>query len=283
MQDATLKAIDIKDLTTNPVLTDSNIVVKDGNTGFTLTGKATISGQASSGIATTGYATDKMTNSKEISGESYVSTDLNKISLGASGTSNITVTPVIKKESGSATATEAITTEQPVGGRHYVAVSADAISKSTKITPTVATAGYGTTNVYDATGINVTGGSNASGVYYVPITDASHSISEDDQSTANAAAIVSSSVKSTIGGVESEAKSILTTAPSGNYLTISATATPTSGTYSSNVNCTSTEGYITATTKTQHVSATVGVDVTAAGNRYIKIYNGELAGETQSA
>lgn len=278
MQDATLKAIDIKDLTTNPVLTDSNIVVKDGNTGFTLTGKATISGQASSGIATTGYATDKMTNSKEISGESYVSTDLNKISLGASGTNNITVTPVIKKESSSANATEAITTEQPVGGRHYVAVSVDAISKSTKITPTVATAGYGTTNVYDATGINVTGGSNASGVYYVPITDATHTLSETNTTTKKAKAAVSTLVE----GID--ASSILSMAPEyGDYLTISGTATPTSGAYTTNIACTTTEGYSVASTNNKSVDATIDVVVTAAENKYIRIYGGELVETVQSA
>lgn len=270
MQDATLKAIDIKDLTTNPALTDSNIVVKDGNTGFTLTGKATISGQASSGIATTGYATDKMTNSAEIRGESYVSTDLNKISLGASGTSDITVTPVIKKESSSAKATGVITTAQPAGG-HYVAVSADAISKSTEITPTVATAGYGTTNVYDATGINVTGGSNASGVYYVPITDATHTLSETNTTTTKAKAAVSTLVEGT------GASSILSTAPeNGDYLTISGTATSTSGAYTTNIACTTTEGYSVASTNNKNVDATIDVVVTAAENKYIRIYGGEL-------
>ena len=281
MQDATLKEITISNLHADSALTGSNIAVKDDNSGFTLTGTATISGDASTGVATTGYATEGLSKSATINGTSKVSTDLAKISIGASGNKNITVTPEIVKDSSSATATGAITTTQPEG--HFVAVSADAISGSTEITPTVLSAGYGTSDVHSATKITVTGGSNTSGVYYVPITEASHSISEADQSTANAAAVVSSSVKSTIEGVESEATSILTTAPSGNYLTISATATPTAGKYTSNVNCTSTEGYITPTTKTQHVSATIGVDVTAAGNRYIKIYGGELVGETQSA
>ena len=278
MQDATLKEITISNLHADSALTGSNIAVKDDNSGFTLTGTATISGDASTGVATTGYATTALTKSAAIKGTSSVSTDLAKISISAGVDKTITVTPVIEKESGSAAATEAITTEQPVG-RHYVAVSADAIPGSAEINPTVATAGYGTTNVYDATGVTVTGGSNASGVYYVPITDATHTLEETNTSTTKAAAAVSSSVTGT-----TLTSSILSAVPTdADYLTISATATTTSGKYTTNIACKTTEGYSTASTNNKNVDATIEVAVTNAANKYIRIYGGELVETSQSA
>ena len=278
MQDATLKDITISNLKADSALTGSNIAVKDDNSGFTLTGTATISGEASTGVATTGYATTALTKSAAIKGTSSVSTDLAKISISAGVNKTITVTPVIEKESGSAAATGAITTEQPAGG-HYVAVSADAIPVSAEINPTVATAGYGTTNVYDATGVTVTGGSNASGVYYVPITDATHTLVETNTSTTKAAAAVSSSVTGT-----ELTSSILNAVPAdAKYLTISATATPTSGNYTTNIACKTTEGYSIASTNNKNVDATIEVEVTNAANKYIRIYGGELVETSQSA
>lgn len=278
MGDATLNDITISNLKADSALTGSNIAVKSDNSGFTLTGTATISGEASTGVATNGYATTDLTKSAAINGTSSVSTDLAKISIGAGENKDIKVTPVITKESSSAKATGEITTEQPAKG-HYVAVSADAISDSATITPKVLTAGYGTTTVYDATGVTVTGGSNASGVYYVPITDATHTLSETNTSTTKAAAAVSSSVTGT-----ELTSSILSAAPAdAKYLTISATATPTSGKYTTNIACTTTEGYSTASTNNKNVDATIEVAVTNADNKYIRIYGGELVETSQSA
>lgn len=278
MGDATLNDITISNLKTDSALTGSNIAVKGDNSGFTLTGTATIKGEALTGIATTGYATTALTKSAAINGTSEVSTDLAKISIGAGENKDIKVTPVITKESSSANATGEITTEQPAGG-HYVAVSADAISGSATITPKVLTAGYGTTTVYDTTGVTVTGGSNASGVYYVPITDATHTLEETNTSTTKAAAAVTSSVTGT-----TLTSSILSAAPdNANYLTISATATPTSGNYTTNIACKTTEGYSTPSTNNKNVDATIEVEVTDAANKYIRIYGGELVETVQTA
>lgn len=277
MGDATLNDITISNLKADSALTGSNIAVKGDNSGFTLTGTATISGEASTGVATNGYATTDLTKSAAISGTSEVSTELAKISIGAGENKDIKVTPVITKESSSANATGEITTEQPTSG-HYVAVSANAISKSTEITPIVATAGYGTTDVYNATGVTVTGGSNASGVYYVPINEATHTLSATTPNNTPATAKVSSLVKGTA------ASNILSTAPeNAAYLTISATATPTSGKYSTNIKCETTEGYSTPSVNNQNVDATIEVAVTAADNKYIRIYGGELVETSQSA
>lgn len=277
MGDAVLSDIAISGLKANEKLTNSSIEASADKSKFTLTGTASISGNAANAITTNGYATDKLSKSADFSGTSDVSTDLAKISISAGIDKTITVTPVIEKESGSANATGEITKTQPTG--HYVAVSADAISGSTEITPTVLSAGYGTTDVYSATGVTVTGGSNASGVYYVPITDATHTLKETNTSTTKAAAAVTSSVTGT-----TLTSSILSAAPAdANYLTISATATPTSGKYTTNIACTTTEGYSTASTNNKNVDATIEVAVTDADNKYIRIYGGELVETVQTA
>lgn len=279
MGDAVLSDIAISGLKANEKLTNSSIEASADKSKFTLTGTASISGNAANAITTNGYATDKLSKSADFSGTSEVSTELAKISIGAGENKDIKVTPVITKESSSANATGEITTEQPAEGQHYVAVSADAIQGSATITPKVLTAGYGTTTVYDTTGVTVTGGSNASGVYYVPITDATHTLEETNTSTTKAAAAVTSSVTGT-----TLTSSILSAAPTdANYLTISATATPTSGKYTTNIACTTTEGYSTASTNNKNVDATIEVAVTNADNKYIRIYGGELVETVQTA
>ena len=126
--------------------------------------------------------------------------------------------------------------------------------------------------MYSATGATVTGGSNASGIYYVPITDATHTLEETNTSTTKAAAAVTSSVTGT-----TLTSTTLSAAPAdADYLTISATATPTSGKYKTNIACKTTEGYSIASTNNKNVDATIEVEVTNAANKYIRIYGGEL-------
>ena len=187
----------------------------------------------------------------------------------------MTVTPVITKDSSSATATGAITKVAPSG--HYVAVSADAINASTTVAPSVTSDGYGTADNFNANNVTVTAGSNASGLYYVPITDASHSVSKEASSVTNASATVSSAIVSTTN----EAVAVLNEAPaSGNYLIISADAATTNGSVTTNAKCVSTEGYITASTQTLPITEAVTVGVTNATNKYIKIYAGEIVEST---
>ena len=160
---------------------------------------------------------------------------------------------------------------------HYVAVSADAINASTTVAPSVTSDGYGTADNFNANNVTVTAGSNASGLYYVPITDASHSVSKEASSVTNASATVSSAIVSTTN----EAVAVLNEAPaSGNYLIISADAATTNGSVTTNAKCVSTEGYITASTKTLPITEGVTVGVTNATNKYSKVYAGEIVEST---
>ena len=243
---------------------------------FKVTGTGEISGNTSVAITGAGYATNNTTKSGTVSGTANVEASLNKITVGAvAEQANLTVTPVITKDSSSATATGAITTVAPSG--HYVAVSADAINASTTVAPSVTSDGYGTADNFNANNVTVTAGSNASGLYYVPITDASHSVSKEASSVTNASATVSSAIVSTTN----EAVAVLNEAPaSGNYLIISADAATTNGSVTTNAKCVSTEGYITASTKTLPITEAVTVGVTNATNKYIKIYAGEIVEST---
>lgn len=270
MGDAVLGNISATDVSAN-VSTVSVAPNGDGSA-FKVTGTGNISGNTSVAITSAGYATSSTTKSGTISGTANVEASLNKITVGAVATNdNLTVTPVITKDSSSASATGAITTEAPSSG-HYVAVSADAISASTTVTPSVTSDGYGTANNFNASNATITAGSAASGLYYVPLTEASHTVSKEASSVTSASATVSSAV---VDETASEV-TLLSVVPEGRYLKISAAATAQSGSVTTNAKCVSTEGYIVASTQTLPITETVTVGVTNAADKFIKIYNGEL-------
>ena len=269
MGDATLADI-VADNASANIPTVSVTANEDGSA-FKVTGSSEISGTASVSVATVGYDKSDLTKTGAVSGTASLNASLAKIAVSAEAeTANLTVTPVIAKDSSSATATGAITKVAPSG--HFVAVSADAIAASTTVSPTVTTAGYGTADNFSATTATVTAGSNASGLYYVPITEASHTVSKEASSVTNASAIVSSAV---VDETASEV-TLLSAAPEGRYLKISAAATAQSGSVTTNAKCVSTEGYITASTKTLPITEEVSVGITNATDKFIKIYNGEL-------
>ena len=248
-----------------------SVAANEDGSAFKVTGSGAISGTASVSVATVGYAKSDLTKTGAIEGSASVEASLAKIAVSASAeTANLTVTPVIAKDSSSAAATGAITTTAPSG--HFVAVSADAIAASTTVSPTVTAAGYGTADTFSATATTVTAGSNASGLYYVPITEANHVVSKEASSVTNASATVSSAI------VDETATAItlLSAAPEGRYLKISATATAQDGSVTTNAKCVSTEGYITNSTKTLPITEAVTVGITNAADKFIKIYNGEL-------
>ena len=125
----------------------------------------------------------------------------------------------------------------------------------------------------NASNATITAGSAASGLYYVPITEASHTVSKEASSVTSASATVSS----TVVDETASAVTLLSAAPEGGrYLKISATATAQNGSVTTNAKCVSTEGYITASTETLPITETVSVGVTNAADKFIKIYNGEL-------
>lgn len=269
MGDAVLGNISATDVSAN-VSTVSVAPNEDGSV-FKVTGTGNISGNTSVAVTGAGYATSSTTKNGTISGTANVEAALDKITVGAvAGQTNLTVTPVINKDSSSAAATGAITKVAPSG--HYVAVSADAISASTTVAPSVTSDGYGTADNFNASNATITAGSAASGLYYVPINEAAHSVSAEASSVTNASATVSSAVVDET----SSAITLLSAAPEGRYLKISAAATAQSGSVTTNAKCVSTEGYITASTKTLPITETVSVGVTNAADKFIKIYNGEL-------
>lgn len=269
MGDAVLGDIAATDVSAN-VSTVSVAPSEDGSA-FKVTGTGNISGNTSVAVTGAGYATTSTTKSGTISGTANVEASLSKITVGAvAGQTNLTVTPVINKDSSSAAATGAITKVAPEG--HYVAVSADAINASTTVAPSVASDGYGTADSFNASNATITAGSAASGLYYVPLNEAAHSVSAEASSVTNASAIVSSAV---VDETASEV-TLLSAAPEGRYLKISAAATAQSGSVTTNAKCVSTEGYITASTKTLPITEAVSVGITNAADKFIKIYNGEL-------
>lgn len=269
MGDAVLGDISANDISAN-VSTVSVTPNEDGSA-FKVTGTGNISGNTSVAVTGAGYATSSTTKNGTISGTASVEAALDKITVGAvAGQTNLTVTPVINKDSSSAAATGAITKVAPEG--HYVAVSADAINASTTVTPSVTSDGYGTADNFNASNATITAGSAASGLYYVPINEAAHSVSAEASSVTNASATVSSAVVDET----SSAITLLSTAPEGRYLKISAAATAQSGSVTTNAKCVSTEGYITASTKTLPITEAVSVGITNAADKFIKIYNGEL-------
>lgn len=269
MGDAVLGDIAATDVSAN-VSTVSVAPNGDGSA-FKVTGTGEISGNTSVAVTGSGYATSSTTKSGTISGTANVEASLNKITVGAVATNaNLTVTPVISKDSSSASATGAITKVAPSG--HYVAVSADAISASTTVAPSITSDGYGTADNFNASNTTVTAGSAASGLYYVPLNEAVHSVSAEASSVTNASAIVSSAVVDETAS----AVTLLSTAPEGRYLKISAAATAQSGSVTTNAKCVSTEGYITASTQTLPITEAVSVGITNAADKFIKIYNGEL-------
>lgn len=269
MGDAALGEIAATDVSAN--VSTVSVAANEDNSAFKVTGTGEISGNTSVAIETVGYATTSTTKNGTISGTANVEASLNKITVGAVATNaNLTVTPVISKDSSSATATGAITTVAPSG--YYVAVSADAINASTTVAPSVTSEGYGTVDNFNASSATITAGSAASGLYYVPLNEATHSVSSEESSVTNASATVSSAV------VDENASEItlLSAAPEGRYLKISAAATAQSGSVTTNTKCVSTEGYIASSTQTLPITETVSVGITNAADKFIKIYNGEL-------
>ena len=270
MGDAVLGDISATDVSAN--VSTVSVEATEDNSAFKVTGTGDISGNASVAVTSAGYATTDMSKNGTISGTANVEASLSKITVGAvAEQANLTVTPVITKDSSSAAATGAITTEAPSSG-HYVAVSADAINASTTVAPSVTAEGYGTANSFNASNATITAGSAASGLYYVPLTEAAHSVSAEASSVTNASATVSSAV---VDETASEV-TLLSAAPEGRYLKISAAATAQSGSVTTNAKCVSTEGYIVASTQTLPITETVSVGVTNAADKFIKIYNGEL-------
>lgn len=275
MGDAKLGAITANDAAAT--ISTVTVAANEDNTAFKVTGSKNISGTTSVQVAERGLAETSLKQTGTISGSANLDATLNKIGLAVNvNNSDIKVTPVIAKADATTALSGAITTTAPVGG-HYVAVSADAIAASATVTPTVSTEGYGTADLHDATPSTVTAGTNASGTYYIPLNDGSHSAVAGDPTINKASATVATDVVASNGFEGNLVSGVLAIAPeSGEYITISGNATTHNGSVRGTVTCTSTEGYITASSKTASISGNVEVEVTAAAPKYIRVYDGSI-------
>lgn len=270
MGDATLGAITASDVEAN--IGTVSVAAQDGV--FHVTGTGAISGDTSVAVASRGLAETSLKQTGVIEGTAALDATLAKVGLAVDMASDVEVTPVIAKEDATTAKTGAITTTAPAG--RYVAVSTAAIAASATATPTVATEGYGTAALHDATASTVKAGAAASGTYYIPVEAGSHTAEAGEATIVNATATVATDVEATDGFDGDLVAGVLTTAPAGEYITISADATPVKGSVSGTVTCTATEGYIEAGQQTASIAGDVEVEVTAAAAKYIKVYDGTI-------
>ena len=260
---------------TNVKATVSTVSVAANEGVFKVTGSGDISGKTSVAVTQRGLATTDMSKTGDIAGTANVEATLTKIGLAATADKeSAVVKPVITKDTSTAQSGD-ITTTQPTSGK-YVAVSAAAIAESVTVTPTVATEGYGTADLHSATAKTISVGTEASDRFYIPLNAGSHSASVETPVVVNATATVAQTVEKTAGFEGNLAAGILSAAPSGEYITLKANATKTAGSLSGNVTCTATEGYIEAGSETKTVSGSVDVNVTAAADKYIRVYDGAI-------
>ena len=260
---------------TNVKATVSTVSVAANEGVFKVTGSGDISGKTSVAVTQRGLATTDMSKTGDIAGTASVEATLTKIGLAATADKeSAIVKPVIIKDTSTAQS-GAITTIQPTSGK-YVAVSAAAISESVTVTPTVATEGYGTADLHSATAKTITVGTEASDRFYIPLNVGSHSASIETPIVVNATATVAQTEETTAGFEGNLTAGILSAVPSGEYITLKANATKTAGSLSGNVTCTATEGYIEAGSETKTVSGSVDVNVTAAADKYIRVYDGTI-------
>lgn len=270
MDDAVLGEISATDVKA----TVSTVTVAAEEGVFKVTGSGDISGTTSVAVTQRGLATTDMSKTGNIEGTADVDATLAKIGLAATADKeSATVKPVISKDTSTAKSGD-ITTTVPEG--KYVAVSAAAIAESVTVTPTVATEGYGTADLHSATAKTIAAGTEASDRFYIPLNAGSHSASMADPTIVNATAAVATAAGASDGFDGNLSAGILSAKPSGEYITINADATPTAGSVSGNVTCTATEGYIEAGTETKTVSGDVEVEVTAAAEKYIRVYDGTI-------
>ena len=260
---------------TNVKATVSAVTVAADEGVFKVTGSGDISGKTSVAVTQRGLATTDMSKTGDIAGTANVEATLAKIGLAATADKeSAIVKPVITKDTSTAQS-GAITTTQPTSGK-YVAVSAAAIAESVTVTPTVATEGYGTADLHSATAKTITVGTEASDRFYIPLNVGSHSASIETPIVVNATATVAQTEETTAGFEGNLSAGILSAVPSGEYITLKANATKTAGSLSGNVTCTATEGYIEAGSETKTVSGSVDVNVTAAADKYIRVYDGTI-------
>lgn len=275
MGDAELGAITAEDA--EATISTVEVTVLEDESAFKVSGSQAISGNASVSISKRGLAETSLSQTGVIEGQADVDATIAKVGLATEVSSeDVEVTPVISKNAASSGKFGDIVTVQPAEGR-FVAVNTAAITASATVSPVVATEGYGTADVFDATGATVKAGAAASGIYYVPVESATHTAEAGEATIVKASATVTSDAEATGGFDGNLTQGILSTEPtSGEYIKISTSSSATKGSVSGVVTCTSTEGYIEAGSKTATISGEVDVEIAEASDKYIRVYDGSL-------
>lgn len=271
MGDASLSAITANNATAT--VATVQVAANADNSKFAVTGSQAIAGTTHVEVASRGLAETSLHADGVISGTANVAAEIDVIALNATVAGDGAVKPVIKK--GEATALSgAIATVAPEG-KHYVSVSADAITKTATVTPVVSEAGYGTAALHKATTASVTAGTVASDTFFIGIDDGNVTSVATNGADAEKTIVVTSSCEA-VGG-EVNMAGVLDVAPaSGKYITLKAASNAPEATVTGSVVTTVVEGYVTeAKTNTKNVVANFST-VAGSDAQYIAVYDGEL-------
>lgn len=187
---------------------------------FSVTGNKDITGTATLTVSQAGWLPkNNITGSFTSAGGATLSSTLNKIAIKAEMTGTAKVTPSISRTGTTATGATNVgsndaTTTAPNSG-YFVSVQSSASANNITATPSVTTAGYGTTSQYTASGSTLSVGANASLITYIPITAA--------QSSANSANVEvlttdGSNAGVNIAGIVQTSSATTTEPTSGYYL-----------------------------------------------------------------
>lgn len=259
------------------------------NDNFTLSASGTV---AAPTVGTDGYISSSAgtKNTNSISG----SKTLSKVEVGASISGTSTTKPVISRTAKPSedtwvdAASGAATTTKPLSGV-YVQVNSASNTGTLTATPSVTSAGYGTTTTFGSTNATATVGAQASDDTYIPITTTTASvngktvsygtgwITEGSQSVSDGSYSSSASVVSNGSASISATSNVPTSSTATSYyIELSTSAGSAKGTAT-----VGTAGYVTTGSID---SSNVSVPVTGNGNKiYLDVSDTWSGGPTESS
>lgn len=160
--------------TGNATINSIGFTYNSNDGSFNVSGSKALTGTASVTVITPGWINS--INNGTTTGTATIDANVDMIHIGADMSGTAKVTPVINNNSNSNVLTGTKTTSKPSNG-YYLAVQSAAASNTITATPSVTTAGYGTTEHFVGTNDTLSVGANASAITYFPITSGSISLS----------------------------------------------------------------------------------------------------------
>ena len=225
--------------TGNALINSVGFTYNSNNGNFNITGSGNITGTVSGSVSRPGWIS--AIDSSSTTGTASLEASVDIIQIATSMTGTAKVTPSISKHTNTNAKVGTVTTSKPSNG-YYVAVSSAAKANTITATPSVSTAGYGTTEHFIGSNATLSVGANASAVTYIPITPGAISLSAPGTASINSLSYTYNS--------------------SNNKFNVTG-----SGNISGTITATVTEGYI-ATNETGNISGTAsltGVTVNKIG------------------